>query len=66
MKYFYHNFVFSTGIPREQYEKSWHEWPWLFFLPTYVQIGDGIAYFYKQWGNQYYLLKEERVGAINQ
>lgn len=64
-KTFYHNYLFTeSDRDRTLDDKPWWEWPWWWILPTYAQIGiDGYAYFYKQWGNRYYLVGYESIHA---
>lgn len=59
---FFHNYLWSDkDKKRSKITKPWWEWPWLFFLPTYVQINDGYAWFYKQWGNRYFYVGYESI-----
>jgi len=52
---FYHNYVFRdfdinrVKIPKWQY-------PFLWFLPTYVQLTENYAIKYKQWHNRYFIV----------
>lgn len=65
MKYenpFYYNYVFTKAdCNRKPIRKPWWIGPWLFLHPTYVQINDGLAFFYKVIGSQYYFLYYEPV-----
>ena len=59
---FYHNYLFKKeDLERSKIDKPWYIWPWLFLLPTWVQINDGYAFFYKQYGNQYFIVGHESL-----
>ena len=60
---FYHNYLWSEADLSRVMIKWW-QYPLLWLLPTYVQINDGYAFFYKQWGNQYFFMKEERLSPL--
>ena len=52
---FIHNYVFKDfDINRMTYSK-W-EYPFLFLLPTYVQLTENYAIKYKQWKNKYFIV----------
>jgi len=56
---FYHNYLFSKR-DLERATIKWWEWPMLWVLPTYVQItDDGAAFFKRDWWGRIFFLKLE-------
>lgn len=53
---FYHNYLFSTS-DLNRVKIKWYEYPFLWFVPTYVQLADGYEFYFKMWGSRYYLIK---------
>jgi len=58
---FYYNYIFNK-FDLSRAKIRWWQYPLLWIMPTYVQINDGMVWFYKQWGNQYFLMKYEKLG----
>jgi len=56
---FIHNYVFTDDdIERMPIDKL--SYPLLFLLPTYVQITNNYAIFYKQFMNKYFIMGYEK------
>lgn len=56
---FYDNHVFSLFDSKRVTIKWWH-YPFLIFLPTLVQINDGLVFYYKHDSHgRYFLMKVE-------
>jgi len=62
---FFYNYLFSQEDV-SRIKIKWWQYPLLWILPTYVQINDGHAFFFKQWGNQYFYIREEKIPSLPQ
>jgi len=40
---------------------KWWEYPILWFLPTYIQISEGLIFYYKIWREKIYVMKIEKL-----
>ena len=58
---FDHHYVFTHTDNIRRDVLSWRDWLWLWMIPTYVQINDGYAFYFKRWQGRYYFLKMEAV-----
>lgn len=57
---FYSNHVFTDqDLFRKALKLDLWERFWLMFRPTYVQLAEGLVFYYKTRGGRYYLIKEE-------
>jgi len=57
---FQFNYVFSNeDIERQRL--TWVQKLEVWFLPTYVQISDGLVFYYKTSGGRYWLMKAEAL-----
>jgi len=57
---FYHNYIFSEK-DLERAIIRWWEHPFLWLLPTYVQVNYGYAWFFKTWRGKIYFMKSEKL-----
>ena len=57
---FYNNYVFNKA-DLERALIKWWEYPFLFFLTTYVQINDGYVWYYKTFRGKIYYMKSEKL-----
>ena len=62
---FYHNYIFSR-FDINRVKIRWHQYPWLFFLTTYVQVSEGYVFKFKQWRNRYYVIGFEELTWIKE
>lgn len=59
---FNHNYVFSEfDIKRSTI--NWKDMLWLWIYPTYVQVGDGYAFHFKNVNGRLYLMKTEALNG---
>ena len=58
--YWYNNYVFQKDDVNKARATKWEQLQLIFRL-TYVQIGDGVVFFYKQVHNRYWLMKVENL-----
>ena len=57
---FQFNYLFSKEDINRQ-KLRWWERIEVFFLPTYVQISDGMVFFYKTKAGRYWIIKIEAL-----
>jgi len=58
---FIYNYVFSKeDLKRPKLQVNFFIKFLLKFLRTYIQLEDGYLFYYKQWKNNYYLIKVEK------
>ena len=53
---FYDNYLFSA-VDLKRATIKWYQYPFLFFLRTYIQIADGFVFHFKTFRGRYYLVK---------
>lgn len=53
---FYHNYIFTDADAGRVKIKRW-EYPFLFVLPTYVQITNNFVFHFKTLNGRIYLMK---------
>jgi hypothetical protein len=56
---YYNNYIFSE-FDLGRAKIKWWQYPILWFLPTYIQLGEGWEFHYKKWNGKYYLIKAWR------
>ncbi len=61
---FYRNFLFSEFDIQRHTFKKWHH-PILWLKPTWVQIADGYAFFYKLSGHRIWLWGYEPLPRLS-
>lgn len=57
---FYNNYLFTKEDLNRALIKWW-EYPFLFFLTTYVQINEGYVWYYKTFRGRIYYIKSEPI-----
>ena len=55
---FYNNYVFSEKDLDRTIIKKW-QYPFLWFLPTYIQLSEGYYFHFKYWQGKVFLMKVE-------
>ncbi len=53
---FYHNYIFSK-IDLKRSRIKWWEYPFLWMIPTYIQINDGLIFYFKIFQTRIFLMK---------
>jgi len=57
---FFYNYIFSKkDIDRSKIR--WWQYPFLWLLPTKVQINEGYIFYWKTWQGAYFLMKVEKI-----
>ena len=57
---FYFNYIFSE-FDLERVKIKWFKYPFLWLLPTYVQINDGYVYHFKLWNGKIFFMSGEKL-----
>lgn len=57
---FYHNYVFHRSDLQRCLIRPW-QYPLLWLLPTYVQMDEGMVFYYKRFNGKVYLMRYEEL-----
>ena len=60
MSGFYSNDVFRE-FNAKRITIRWYEWLWLWMFPTFVEIDEGYAFYFKLTSRKHYLIKAEKL-----